>query len=79
MSWNLAMWHIAVFIRSVFSLPFGVRTADLPCRKQDSSVCVCVCVCVRMSTAALRAVAKMNPVNFSVTEKIQDVPGTAPL
>ena len=76
------MWHIAVFICSVFSLPFGVRTADLPCRKQDSRVCVCVCVrvCVwRMSTAASRAVAKINPVNFSVTEKIQDVPGTAPL
>lgn len=77
MSWNIAKWHITVFICSVFSLSFGVRTADLPCRKQGSRVCVCVCI--RMSTAALRAVAEINPVNFSVTEKIQDVPGTAPL
>ena len=73
MSWNIAKWHITVFICSVFSLSFGVRTADLPCRKQGStererereSVCVCVCVCIRMSTAALRAVAEINPVNLS--------------
>ena len=77
MSWNIAKWHITVFICSVFSLSFGVRTADLPCRKQGSTererereresvcVCVCVCVCIRMSTAALRAVAEINPVNLS--------------
>lgn len=37
---------------------------------------VCVCVCIRVSAAASPVVAEIYPVNFSVTEKIQDVPGT---
>lgn len=60
---NIAVWHM-LSSSAVYLLPFGVHTADLPCRNSDPRVCVCVRCVYQDVHCSIACSSKINPVEF---------------